>query len=184
MMGFYRVLTGPSVIAPLVRRPRSGADRGGRRTSVRPPPPTGVRSRHRRAAPAIRNAAWRRHPLPAEQSDHSASASKAVSMCSRRATWLTHADTNVSAGRKPRSRSSPPLPTCGGGVCLADSTTASSSLAIRPRRCRSSTPRHWASSTRLLGCRWAIPKMARSGSTCRTGMSRAWASCSRHAATA
>ena len=70
-----------------------------------------------------------------------------------------------------------------GRPCAA-ATAASSSRPIRPRRCRSSTPRAWASSSSVVGWRWAMPRMARSGSTWRTGMSLAAASRSRHAATA
>ena len=118
-MAFYRVVAGGSVIAPVrsatsIRR-RSAvpverqSDRPGQQTFDPVPdqlgPPAGVQP-----GVGVAGRAGRR--------DRSASPAGRCRSARVRATWLTHAEISVSAGRSDRSRSSPPLPTFGGGGML------------------------------------------------------------------
>ena len=101
------------------------------------------------------------------------------------ATWLTHADTSVTrralgavelvdgVGHGRRR----------GVLALGDRGEMLAADAARGGAARR-RPRAWASSSSVVGWRWAMPRMARSGSTWRTGVSVAAASRSRHAATA
>ena len=111
-------------------------------------------------------------------------ASSAVSTCSSRASWLTHAEISATAGRRVRSRSS--------AVGRHGRWRRRLAFAARPR----GSPRRWrlwradrrrlgtgSARAAIRGARWEMPRMARSGNTWRTGMSTRIARRSRHAAT-
>ena len=110
-------------------------------------------------------------------------ASSAVSIRASRATWLTHADTSVTAGRFERSSSSTASGT-GGGRRPPAATAAGSPGRCGPGGGARRPPGPGPARRCVVGWRWAMPRMARSGSTWRTGVSVAAASRSRHAATA